>query len=208
MMTTSFAGELCPRPADVACGQVRPAALQRMVSDVAARPELWTPHVRFDLTERYFTRLHHDELFEVWLICWEFGQDTLLHDHGGSAGAFAVATGSLTEDHADRSAQRLHTRRHHAGGAVAFGPTYLHNLVNTDTTPAVTVHAYSRPLRSMNFYCWLPSGMHHLREIPCASPEPDTTHLERLAADVRAVSGPAVSGPALSGPALPGRALS
>jgi Cysteine dioxygenase type I len=34
----------------------------------------------------------------VWLICWDIGQDTLLHDHGGSVGAFAVARGSLLLD--------------------------------------------------------------------------------------------------------------
>ncbi|OZM73090.1 cysteine dioxygenase [Amycolatopsis antarctica] len=177
-----------PRPDDVDGTRLRPEALRRIASSVVSRPGLWTGHVRFDLTERYFVRLHHEDLFEVWLICWELGQDTLLHDHGGSVGAFAVARGSLLEDHADLDGSRLRTRRHRAGDAVAFGPRYLHNLVNIDTEAAVTVHAYSRPLRAMNFYCWLPGGPHHLREIPCDSPEPDTGELELLAASARATS--------------------
>ena len=49
--------------------------------------------------------------------------------------------------------------------------------MNVGTEPTVSIHAYSPPLRTMNFYCWLPSGMHHLREITCDTPEPDTTAL-------------------------------
>ncbi|WP_216216410.1 cysteine dioxygenase [Amycolatopsis aidingensis] len=191
LRTSKHWARLCPRPEEIdkdtpGGRRVRPAALRRIVSTMLELPELWSEHVRFDLGERYFARLHWDTDFEVWLICWELGQDTLLHDHGGSVGAFGVATGGLIEDHGDLRGGQLRTRTHPAGSSVAFGPDYLHNLVNISTEPAVTVHAYSRPLRRMNFYCWLPSGPHHLRELPCDSPEPDTGDLERLAARTRA----------------------
>src|ERR1044072_9959223 len=62
-----------------------PAQLRSLVADLAATPELWADEVRFDLTERYFSRLRLTDDYEVWLICWDIGQDTLLHDHGGSA---------------------------------------------------------------------------------------------------------------------------
>ena len=88
--------------------RVRPTVLRSLVTAVAQAPELWAPHVRFDLAERYFTRLHLDRDFEVWLICWETGQDTLLHDHGGSVGAFTVARGSLVEDYSDRRGDGEH----------------------------------------------------------------------------------------------------
>lgn len=165
--------------------RVRPTVLRSLVTAVAQAPELWAPHVRFDLAERYFTRLHRDRDFEVWLICWETGQDTLLHDHGGSVGAFTVARGSLVEDYSDRRGDGLRTRAHAAGSAVAFGADYLHNLVNVTSEPTVTIHAYSQPLRSMGFFCWLPSGAHYLRRIPCDSPEPDTTAVETIAARLR-----------------------
>lgn len=167
--------------------RVRPAALRDMVSGIAATPDIWSAHVRFDLYERFFTRLHHAADFEVWLICWELGQDTLLHDHGGSVGSLAVASGALVEDYGDLGGRDLRTRTHRAGTSVAFGTDYLHNLVNVSAEPAVTVHAYSQPLRRMNFYCWLPTGMRHLREIACDSPEPDTTALEATASRLRAV---------------------
>lgn len=166
--------------------RIRPDALRDIVSTIADTPDLWSPHVRFDLSERFFTRLHHADDFEVWLICWELGQDTLLHDHGGSVGAFTVTRGSLIEDYGDVRGGQLRTRTHSAGESVAFGEHYLHNLVNIFAEPTVTVHAYARPLASMNFYCWLPSGARHLREIPCESPEPDTSALEAVATRLRA----------------------
>lgn len=165
--------------------QTSPAQLRDLVHDYVARRDEWSPHVRFDLTERYFQRLHLDEDVEVWLICWDLGQDTLLHDHGGSVGAFSVAGGQLVEDFGDTGQPGLRTRRHRAGDSVGFGPTYLHNLVNVGTEPAISIHAYSPPLTAMNFYCWLPSGIHHLREVSCDTPEPDTTALEATTARLR-----------------------
>ncbi|HEV7652966.1 MAG TPA: cysteine dioxygenase family protein [Actinophytocola sp.] len=159
--------------------------LRTIVAEMADTPDRWSNLVRFDLTERYYARLHHDPKVEVWLICWDMGQDTLLHDHGGSVGAFTVTRGSLVEDFGATRGRRLRTRRHNAGDTVGFGVDYLHNLVNVSTEPTVSVHAYSPPLRAMNFYCWLPTGMHHLREIPCDTPEPDVATLETEATLLR-----------------------
>jgi hypothetical protein len=162
-----------------------PEELRTIVEEIAATPEIWSSSVSFDLTERYYSRLRRERAVEVWLICWDIGQDTLLHDHGGSAGAFTVARGSLLEDFGAVHRTGLRTRRHTAGDAVGFGVDYLHNLVNVSTEPTVSIHAYSPPLHAMNFYCWLPSGMHHLREIICDTPEPDVTALEARASALR-----------------------
>jgi hypothetical protein len=156
-----------------------------MVEKIAGSPSEWSNSVRFDLSERFYSRLRLDAAVEVWLICWDIGQDTLLHDHGGSVGAFTVARGSLLEDFGAVHRTGLTTRRHAAGDTVGFGADYLHNLVNVGTEPTVSIHAYSPPLRAMNFYCWLPTGMHHLREIPCDTPEPEVTALEAEAAAIR-----------------------
>jgi cysteine dioxygenase type I len=159
--------------------------LRETVRRIAADSDSWTDLVQFDLTERYYARLRRTDDVEVWLICWDIGQDTLLHDHGGSVGAFTVARGALFEDFGTVWRTGLRTRRHTAGDAVGFDADYLHNLVNVGTEPTVSIHAYSPPLRAMNFYCWLPTGMHHLREVPCATPEPDTAALETEAAALR-----------------------
>lgn len=162
-----------------------PHRLRDVVAGIAASPAEWAGQVHFDLRERFYVRLRHTDDVEVWLICWDIGQDTLLHDHGGSAGAFTVARGSLVEDFGAVDRPGLRTRRHTAGDTVGFGTGYLHNLVNVGTEPTVSIHAYSPPLRAMNFYCWLPTGMHHLREVACDTPEPDTTALEAEAALLR-----------------------
>ncbi|MFC0107006.1 cysteine dioxygenase [Kibdelosporangium aridum] len=162
-----------------------PGQLREIVESIAKSPETWQSKVHFDLAERYCLRLHRDNAHEVWLICWDIGQDTLLHDHGGSVGAFAVAKGSLVEDYGKIHRTRLRTRRHKAGKSVGFGADYLHNLVNVSMEPTVSIHAYSPPLRVMNFYCSLPSGTHHLRAIECDTPEPDTSALEAEAASLR-----------------------
>ncbi|TCO60427.1 cysteine dioxygenase type I [Actinocrispum wychmicini] len=156
--------------------------LRRLVDDIAKSPEIWLSAVRFDLDHRYCLRLRRDDQHEVWLICWDIGQDTLLHDHGGSVGAFAIARGALMEDFGTINSATLRTRRHPTGTAVGFGADYLHNLVNVGMDPTISIHAYSPPLRVMNFYCWLPTGTHHLRAIECDTPEPDTTLLEAQAA--------------------------
>ncbi|MGH3880655.1 MAG: cysteine dioxygenase [Actinophytocola sp.] len=162
-----------------------PTELRAIVNDFSRFPDRWASSVRFDLTERCYTRLRLDAAVEVWLICWDIGQDTLLHDHGGSVGAFTMARGSLLEDFGAVHRTGLRTRRHTAGDSVGFGADYLHNLVNVGTEPTVSIHAYSPPLRAMNFYCWLPSGMHHLREILCDTPEPQVGALEAQAAALR-----------------------
>jgi hypothetical protein len=159
--------------------------LRNIVDSMAKSPEIWLSSVSFDLYQRHCVRLRRTEDFEVWLICWDIGQDTLLHDHGGSVGAFAVAQGALVEDYGAVDKPKLRTRRHPAGTSVGFGPDYLHNLVNVGMEPTVSIHAYSPPLRVMNFYCWLPTGMHHLRAIDCDMPEPDSSILETEAAALR-----------------------
>lgn len=146
--------------------------LRHIVADVANSPDIWSPSICFNLTERYCQRLRRDHDLEVWLICWDLGQDTLLHDHGGSVGAFAVAKGALLEDYGAKQLPALRTRRHTQGAVVGFGVDYIHNLVNVGLEPTVTIHAYSPPLRVMNFYCWSPTGPQHLRKISCDSPEP------------------------------------
>ncbi|MBE7187354.1 cysteine dioxygenase family protein [Jatrophihabitans endophyticus] len=123
------------------------------------------PYVDYDRNERWHQRLYRDRRVDVWLISWLPTQGTQLHDHGGSSGAFTVLSGSLDEaavsvarGSADPGAPgaveraRLVDRRRHTGEAVSFGPHYVHDVRNLSSTAAVSVHAYSPPLTTMNFY--------------------------------------------------------
>lgn len=170
---------------DHSCSALPVRQLRNIVDSMANSPETWLSSVSFDFYQRHCVRLRRADDHEVWLICWDIGQDTLLHDHGGSSGAFAVAKGALVEDYGAVGKRGLRTRRHRTGVSVGFGPDYLHNLVNVGMEPTVSIHAYSPPLRVMNFYCWLPTGIHHLRAIDCDTPEPDSSLLETQAAALR-----------------------
>jgi hypothetical protein len=64
----------------------------------AATPEQWPVAPRFNPADRWYHRLAVADDHEVWLLTWLPGQGTELHDHGGSAGAFHVVSGTLTED--------------------------------------------------------------------------------------------------------------
>ncbi|MER5349916.1 cysteine dioxygenase family protein [Kitasatospora sp. NPDC002551] len=145
-----------PVPAAVPAGEARapltPNALRTIVRELAERPDQWIHHVRLSTEERWYRRLAADEDHEVWLISWLPGQSTGFHDHGGSRGAFTVALGELEELSLGGPEQGLLIRRIQSGTARAFGPDYVHDVRNTASGPAVTLHAYSPPLNSMAHY--------------------------------------------------------
>ena len=76
------------------------------------------------------------------------GQATDLHDHGGSAGAFVVVSGVLTE----HTGVRLLPTALPAGAGRRFDAHHVHRLGNEGTRPAVSVHAYSPRLSAMTRY--------------------------------------------------------
>ncbi|MFJ4593055.1 MULTISPECIES: cysteine dioxygenase [unclassified Kitasatospora] len=129
-----------------------PSALRTVVRELAEQPDQWIHLVRLSTEERWYRRLVADDDHEVWLISWLPGQSTGFHDHGGSRGAFTVALGELEELSLGGPEQGLLIRRVPAGTARAFGPEYVHDVRNTASGPAVTLHAYSPPLGSMAHY--------------------------------------------------------
>jgi len=122
------------------------------VSRLRALAQLYasrSPRPRFDPHERWYTRLVAADDHEAWLLTWLPGQATDLHDHGGSAGAFTVLQGRLTEQTVD---VRLTGRGYGPGATRHFGPHHVHRMVNAGTVPAVSVHVYSPALTRMTRY--------------------------------------------------------
>ena len=125
----------------------------------------------FDAENRWHRRLYRDGRVDVWLISWLPEQGTQLHDHGGSAGSFTVIEGALSEAVLVRGAAgvgRLRERRHATGATVGFDGRHVHDVRNLAAAPAVSVHAYSPPLASMNFY-----DLEHGRLVPFAHLDTD-----------------------------------
>ncbi|MGA2421498.1 MAG: rhodanese-like domain-containing protein [Candidatus Acidiferrum sp.] len=121
-----------------------PEELANIVS-LFASSDGWIDKVRLRAEQRWYERLYHGPDYDVWVISWLPGQSTGFHDHGGSSGAFVVATGIL-EEH--RPTERM--RVIHPGKPRAFGPDYAHDVRNVSLAPAISIHAYSPPLSDMN----------------------------------------------------------
>lgn len=158
-----------------------PLALEALVRRLAVDPAVWRPHVRHDPDERWHFRLHWTPWVEVYLLGWTDDQDTRLHDHGGSVGAFSVTEGVLFEEYGRVRASRLHRRWHAAGRSASFDADYLHNLGHRQHGTATSVHAYSPPLRVMRFY--EPDARGTLvpaYQLPVAGPEPDDEAIPML----------------------------
>jgi hypothetical protein len=128
--------------------------------EVAARPELWSHHVHHDPSHRTYEQLLRGEHLDLWLICWSHDHDTGFHDHDLSAGAVAVAVGSVREERLvlGRPVDSPITRTVGAGSSFAFGASDIHRVLHASGEPAVTIHAYSPPLVRMGSYAIEPTG--------------------------------------------------
>jgi hypothetical protein len=117
---------------------------------------LWEPLVDYDPVSRFYARLARTPEHEAWLLTWVPGQGTDWHDHGGSAGAFAVVRGALTEEHArlrpDGGLEVASTRSLGTGALRPFGTRHVHKVTNTGLEPAVSIHVYAPALTQMNGY--------------------------------------------------------
>jgi rhodanese-related sulfurtransferase len=123
-----------------------PAELAKIVETAAASNE-WVGRVRLSADRRWYERIYQSQDYDLWVISWLPGQSTGFHDHGGSSGAFIVATGVLEELGPDG-----HTYLAERGKARSFGPDYAHDVRNASNAPAISIHAYSPPLTGMNEY--------------------------------------------------------
>jgi rhodanese-related sulfurtransferase/mannose-6-phosphate isomerase-like protein (cupin superfamily) len=123
-----------------------PKQLADIVSRFAATGG-WLDRVRLRNGSRWYERMHLGPDYDIWAISWMPGQSTGFHDHGNSSGAFVVITGALEEYRPGEPAVMIppNTPR-------AFGPDYAHDVRNTSTAPAISIHAYSPPLSEMNEY--------------------------------------------------------
>jgi mannose-6-phosphate isomerase-like protein (cupin superfamily) len=124
--------------------------LERFAAGLAATPERWRHLVRHD-ARRVYEQIWDDGDVNAWLICWSEDSDTGFHDHDDSGAGITVVSGSVREDRltvggAPRS------RELSAGTTFTVPPTAIHRVLHAGAGPAVTIHAYSPPLRRMGAY--------------------------------------------------------
>jgi hypothetical protein len=130
----------------------------------AAAPDTWPVAPRYNPVDRWYHRLAVSGDHEVWLLTWLPGQGTDLHDHGGSAGAFQVVRGALTEDTVTSGIPaaiggdggagpvRITARELGEGAGRRFGSRHVHRITNRSGRPAASIHVYGPALTTMTRY--------------------------------------------------------
>ena len=126
-------------------------ALEDFVRRLAATPELWQDAVRHASDVRVYERIWDDEDVNAWLICWSEDQDTGFHDHDDSAAAIVVIDGCVREDRM-RLAGDPQSHVLGPGSTFLVPPSAIHRVLHAGVGPAVTIHAYSPPLRRTGAY--------------------------------------------------------
>jgi hypothetical protein len=134
-----------------------PEQLDRFAISLAATPQLWRDLVRHDADERMYEQIWDDEDVNAWVICWSEGHDTGFHDHDESAASIAVVEGEIREERL-RLAGLPDARAIGPGATVHVSATAIHRVRHAGGPPAVTIHAYSPPLRRTGAYRIGPDG--------------------------------------------------
>ncbi|WP_016910645.1 cysteine dioxygenase [Streptomyces xiaopingdaonensis] len=129
------------------------SAFAALVRTLADEPERWRPLVRYDATLRWYHRLDQRPGYELWLSSWLPGQGSGRHDHGVSRGLCTVLEGELTERSVRRGDGGEESRVLRPGTLRAFAPGYVHDVVNSALTPAVSAHVYYPALTGMRMRC-------------------------------------------------------
>lgn len=168
-------GELGPTPLSLT---ELVALTQRTAEEVRAGDH----RVVFDEINRWSMRLFGDEYADIWLISWTREQSTELHDHAGSLGALTVVSGELTERYWTANQEQgagLRSHRIAAPTGLGFPVGHVHDVVNVEAEPAVSVHAYSPPLTAMAYYDIDGRGaLRRTRTILTGDPEPDVPTID------------------------------
>jgi predicted metal-dependent enzyme (double-stranded beta helix superfamily) len=133
-----------------------PAQLLRTAGLFAADPAL---AALLDPREQEPRRIQLDSSphLQVWLLAWPAGTHQGWHDHGDSAGALQVVTGTLLEQtsHALGRQDRIIV----AGQGRSFGQNHIHHVANVGVHTALSVHVYAPRLTGMTRYAVTPAGL-------------------------------------------------
>ena len=125
--------------------------LHRFAAGLAATPERWRQHVRHDSDARVYEEIWNDGDVNAWVICWSEDQDTGFHDHDESGAAIAVVSGKVREDRLALDGPPR-SREINAGETFTIAPVAIHRVLHAGDRPAITIHAYSPPLRRTGAY--------------------------------------------------------
>ena len=142
-----------------------PLELVRFAAELASSPARWGELVLAGHEEREYAAIWSDERVNAWAIRWSGDADTGFHDHDDSAGAIVVLEGSVIEERLALTGSPL-ARRFDAGQSFRLSPSAIHRVRHAGGRPALTIHAYSPPLRRQGVYRAGPDGVLERDAIP------------------------------------------
>jgi quercetin dioxygenase-like cupin family protein len=125
--------------------------LERFTAALAGAPDRWAHLVRHAEDLRVYEQIWDDDDVNAWVICWSEDQDTGFHDHDDSAAAITVVSGRVREDRLTLGGQPR-SREQTGGTTFTVPPVAIHRVLHAGEGPAVTIHAYSPPLRRTGAY--------------------------------------------------------
>lgn len=132
------------------------AQLLRTARLFASDPEL-SSLINPDERESQWVELDSSPEHQIWLLSWPAGTYNGWHDHGDSASAFQVVSGSLLEKTSHN--QRREFRTIMAGEGRSLEQNQIHELANVRTHTALSVHVYAPRLTTTTWYAITPTGL-------------------------------------------------
>jgi quercetin dioxygenase-like cupin family protein len=124
--------------------------LERFAARLAATPDMCRPPARLG-DARAYQQVWDAEDANAWVIRWDEGHDTGFHDHDDSAAAIFVLEGCVREERL-RLGPAPDARVLRPGRSFFVPAPAIHRVLHTGPVPAVTLHAYSPPLRRTGSY--------------------------------------------------------
>ena len=101
--------------------------------------------------------IYRDEAFELILLCWEEGQQTTIHNHGGEECWLYVLNGEVEEhnfiQNNDGSLTQLNTEILKPNQVSYINDKIgLHRLGNSAVGRTMSLHLYAKPIDSCDYY--------------------------------------------------------
>ena len=121
------------------------------------------PKLAFDevssWSEECYTRncIAQGDKFELILICWEKGQATPIHDHGGEECWVKIIDGEFRETLYQKNENgdlNITKSTHSTIGDITYMIDFMgyHRLENLSNNRSMTLHLYAKPIKSCNIY--------------------------------------------------------
>jgi cysteine dioxygenase len=110
-------------------------------------------------SDSYYTRncIEENEEFELILICWEGGNKTSIHDHGGEECWVYIIEGEFRENIYELNGSEnlvIKKSSDYKAGDCTYMKDFMgyHDLENVSNKRSMSLHLYAKPIKACNVY--------------------------------------------------------